>query len=247
MLDLSPNAPTTTNESGGKQSHLPCRADLFPPRAFLAVSEVLHHGAEKYGASNWRKIPTSDHLNHALTHVMAWLADDQSDDHLAHAACRILFALDQELRPTIVSEPMPPEEKDQLSKSVPYGVLHVRRTRVYIAGPITIGNVAENVQRAADAGTRLLEYGYSVLVPHLSAYMGGAKPEANAAGIGHETWLASDLSWVDCADVVLRLPGDSRGADIEVEFAEARGIPVVYSEMELMDEYTCTRSYSTAG
>ena len=54
----------------------------------------LAEGAVKYGDNNWRKIPIADHINHALTHQMAYLAGDTSDDHLAHAACRALFALD---------------------------------------------------------------------------------------------------------------------------------------------------------
>lgn len=91
---IGPDAPTTTNAAGGRQSATPYRCDLLPPRAVLAVAEILHGGAEKYGPENWRKIPVRDHLNHALGHLFAWLAGDRSDDHLGHAGCRLLFALD---------------------------------------------------------------------------------------------------------------------------------------------------------
>lgn len=91
------DAPVTVNAAGGKQSHCPYRVDLFPPRAALAVSAVLKHGADKYGENNWHLITVGENLNHALTHIFAFLAGDGSDDHLEHAACRVLFALDQKL------------------------------------------------------------------------------------------------------------------------------------------------------
>src|SRR4051812_9165295 len=91
------DAPIVANERGGKQSHAPYRCDLLPPLAVLAVAKVLAHGAAKYGPHNWHAIPVADHINHAMTHVYAWLAGDKSDDHLGHAACRIVMALDQEL------------------------------------------------------------------------------------------------------------------------------------------------------
>jgi hypothetical protein len=45
---------------------------------------------------NWRQIPRVDHLNHALAHIHAHGAGDTQDDHLAHSACRLLFALETE-------------------------------------------------------------------------------------------------------------------------------------------------------
>ncbi len=95
IAGVGPDAPTITNESGAKQSALPYRCDLLPASATLAVAKVLGHGAAKYGANNWRGIPVEDHLNHALTHIFAHLAGDKSDDHLDHAACRMLMALEK--------------------------------------------------------------------------------------------------------------------------------------------------------
>lgn len=97
---LSPDTPTAVNAAGGKQSAVPYRADLIPARAILQVSAVLHTGALKYGHDNWHVIPTRDHLNHALTHVFAHLAGDAQDDHLGHAATRLLMALEIEARTT---------------------------------------------------------------------------------------------------------------------------------------------------
>ena len=90
---VSPDAPITTNEYGGSQSDVPVRFDLIDAKALFEMAKVLDHGAKKYGANNWRRIPVDDHLNHLLMHVYAYLAGDRSDDHLSHALCRATFAL----------------------------------------------------------------------------------------------------------------------------------------------------------
>lgn len=94
---VSPDAPIIYNEKGGGQSDSPYRLDLVDPKAILDISKVLKEGADKYGENNWKKISIEDHLNHLLVHVYAHLAGDKSDKHLAHAACRAIFALGVEL------------------------------------------------------------------------------------------------------------------------------------------------------
>ena len=81
-----------TNERGGQQTKLPVRMDLIPSGALLEVAQVLSEGAEKYGENNWMNIDTNDHLNHALTHIFRFLGGDDSEPHLSHAICRLLFA-----------------------------------------------------------------------------------------------------------------------------------------------------------
>ena len=44
-----------------------------------------------------------------------------------------------------------------------------------------------------------------------------------------QTRLGIDLEWVSCSDAVLRLPGESAGADREVQHAKSLNIPVYYS------------------
>lgn len=94
---VGPDAPIVYNEQGGGQSASPYRLDLVDPKALLDISKVLKEGADKYGENNWKKISINDHLNHLLVHVYAYLAGDKSDKHLAHAACRAIFALGVEL------------------------------------------------------------------------------------------------------------------------------------------------------
>lgn len=93
-VTLSKDAPMVVNEHGGKQSKLDYRCDLLPAAATLHVANILHHGALKYAPDNWRKIPCEDHLNHAMVHIFAHLAKNLEDDHLGHAACRMMMALE---------------------------------------------------------------------------------------------------------------------------------------------------------
>lgn len=86
------DAPTVTNERGGKQSKVLYRFDLLDPRAMFEMTKVLAEGAEKYGVDNWRNIDVRDHLNHLLVHTYAYLAGDKSDEHLSHIMCRAMFA-----------------------------------------------------------------------------------------------------------------------------------------------------------
>jgi hypothetical protein len=83
-----------TNEKGAAQSHTPCRFDLMPPVALFEIAKVLGEGAEKYGVGNWENIEVNDHLNHAIQHVYGYLMGDKTEEHLGHAICRLMFALE---------------------------------------------------------------------------------------------------------------------------------------------------------
>ena len=86
-----------SNELGGKQSKLDYRFDLVDTKAIFALAHVLHTGEREYGKDNWRKIDTDSHLNHATSHIYAYLAGDKQDDHLSHAFCRLMMALGVEV------------------------------------------------------------------------------------------------------------------------------------------------------
>jgi hypothetical protein len=96
MVDIAAvagkDAETVFNEKGAGQSRVDARFDLVDGRAMFAMAKVLHEGAVKYGANNWRGIDIDDHLNHLIMHAYAYLAGDRSDDHLSHIMCRAMFA-----------------------------------------------------------------------------------------------------------------------------------------------------------
>ncbi len=108
-----------------------------------------------------------------------------------------------------------------------------RRLRVYIAGPISQGDLRANIAQATEAGRKLIEAGFAPLVPHLTCYMGGPTPDIGAGGIDPSVWYEVDLPWVAVADAVLRLPGESVGAEKECALARAMGIPV-YSDASVL-------------
>jgi len=110
------------------------------------------------------------------------------------------------------------------------------KTRVYVAGPITKGILTDNIKQATDAGIALMRAGFAPLVPHLTCYMGGPTPEHLPHGTRQEDWYEIDLPWVAVSDAVLRLPGESRGADLETDMAIRLGIPVYRSIDDLIND-----------
>ena len=92
--------------------------------------------------------------------------------------------------------------------------------RIYIAGPYTKGDQMQNVRTAIDAAEALVVKGHTPFIPHLSAFWHLVAPHPV------EFWYAYDLEWLAVCDAVLRLPGDSVGADAEVEVALRTSKPV---------------------
>jgi len=76
---------------------------LLPRRALVEVAQVMAFGADKYGKHNWRKGMAWTRLSDAaLRHVYAWIDGEDNDtetgyNHLAHAACCLLFLLEYQL------------------------------------------------------------------------------------------------------------------------------------------------------
>lgn len=102
------------------------------------------------------------------------------------------------------------------------------RIKVYIAGPYTTPDPCENTHKALTVGMALWNLGYAPYVPHLTHFWHTVSP------MPYETWLDMDLEWLRVCNAVLRLPGESVGADQEVNVARHWGIPIYTSIGELV-------------
>ncbi len=128
----------------------------------------------------------------------------------------------------------------------------MRVVRCYISGPLGAGDLCHNVNQATDAFVRLAKVGIAPLCPHWSVYCKAARYQSKSImpqspvevwcqatvdgcpGMTHEDWLAIDLAWVQVSDCLLRLPGESKGADQEVAHAIVCGLPVFHTVEEVV-------------
>ena len=106
------------------------------------------------------------------------------------------------------------------------------RYRVYLAGPITLGDYYHNLGQAVRKHTELMELGFTVHNPMLTMCM------PDNGKFNWDTWLDWCLPWVEQADIVYRLPGASKGADLEVAHARKHGVTVVLTTEALLETIT---------
>lgn len=109
------------------------------------------------------------------------------------------------------------EEVDRMENAKRLGA------RVYIASPYSAGDAEENVMRQIEVANVLLNAGLCPYVPLLTHFWHARTPR------DYEDWMRLDAEWLRCSDVVLRLPGESAGADREAALARELGIPVLPS------------------
>lgn len=97
-------------------------------------------------------------------------------------------------------------------------------SRIYIAGPYSNGDIDANVRRAKEIGLKLMDQGHAVFVPHLNHYIDQEWHR------DYQFWLDQDMMWIPVCDLLIRIPGDSPGADEEVKYAKEHGISVMMLE-----------------
>ena len=102
--------------------------------------------------------------------------------------------------------------------------------KVYVAGPYTHGDTVNNIQAALTTAEHLAFMGFTPFVPHLTGFWHFLYPHE------YEFWMKYDAEWLLACDAVLRIPGDSAGADREVEMAKSANIPVYYTVEELCEK-----------
>lgn len=97
------------------------------------------------------------------------------------------------------------------------------RPLVYVAGPVTKPEPMENTHHAVKVAAELLDSGVVVpFLPHLTCLWHMIRPRP------YESWLAYDLDVIEHCDALLRMAGESGGADREVEHAESLGLPLFH-------------------
>jgi hypothetical protein len=107
---------------------------------------------------------------------------------------------------------------------------------VYISSPYSIGDVKENVRQGFLVADRLLELGFLPYPPLYTHYWDEITSRS------WDEWMLIDREWILKCDCLLRVPGKSIGADMEVEWAKENGIPVYFSIEELScQEGNCTK------
>lgn len=105
--------------------------------------------------------------------------------------------------------------------------MNTNKLRIYIAGPYTLGDVAVNVRNAIEVADRIIAKGHTPFIPHLSHFQHLLFPRP------YEDWIRLDNEWVKCCDILLRLEGESKGADQEVELAKSLGLKIIYNVEEI--------------
>lgn len=99
------------SETGIKYDNGKSEYGLLPPYALEEVAKVLTFGANKYDRENWRKIDELDrrYFDAAQRHIWALKRDEGIDPesglhHIAHAITCLLFILESELNPNIITK-----------------------------------------------------------------------------------------------------------------------------------------------
>jgi hypothetical protein len=108
------------------------------------------------------------------------------------------------------------------------------RALVYISGPIAKGDQHFNYMQFVIADWQLREAGLAPINPGLTMNL---LKFPYFQGLSHSDWLNADIPLVDASAAVLRLPGESKGADIEVVRANAKNIPVFYAMEDLLEHF----------
>lgn len=95
--------------------------------------------------------------------------------------------------------------------------------KVYIASPYTKGDVEQNVKAQIDCAQRLYEAGVLPFAPLLFHFHHQIHPRT------YEAWMETDLAWLEACDFLIRLEGESEGADREVKRAQELGMPIFHT------------------
>ena len=97
---------------------------------------------------------------------------------------------------------------------------------VYLSGPMTYGSQFGNVREAMRQAALLRDAGCAVMVPQLTAFWDLVYPG------DYDTYIAMDCALIERCDLLIRIPGASKGCELEVAHAHAHGIEVFEGTVE---------------
>ncbi len=103
-------------------------------------------------------------------------------------------------------------------------------TKVFLASPYRVGNVAQNVRVQHDAFDALNNMDFIPFMPFFMHYQHLVHPKS------FDNWMSWCIEWLKVCDLVLRLPGESKGSDLIVAEASRLQIPV-------LDTWEATQDY----
>lgn len=104
-MKIKPNDEGGIKYDGDKPDY-----SLVPFKALDEVVKVLTYGAAKYDRFNWEKVEARRYQAAALRHISAYMQGEKIDpesgiNHLAHAACSLLFLTDFDLKEGVYKTP----------------------------------------------------------------------------------------------------------------------------------------------
>lgn len=71
--------------------YLDMACDIQLEKALSVIDQVLQRGYKDHPTDSWKGLGVIGNLDHAREHMSSWGVD--GEDNLAHAACRLLMAL----------------------------------------------------------------------------------------------------------------------------------------------------------
>lgn len=131
--------------------------------------------------------------------------------------------------------PYPPLMIEPASRGDEFPPLDIRKTVVYVSGPLSTGDTLSNIRRASLIGELLSNRGFFPIVPHYNA-LGELMSDKHGL-----RWLEGDYEHIRYCDVLYRFEGESYGGDREVFWARRLGKPVYLSLDVLFAAETPTR------
>lgn len=111
----------------------------------------------------------------------------------------------------------------------------MEKIKIYIASPYTIGDQINNVRTQMIVFETLHSFGMMPFAPLWGSFQNLVFPYTR------EEWLEWCSTWVKSCDCLLRLPGESKGADEEVRVAIMNSIPVYYSIDQVKEAFISGR------